>query len=94
METVSIQIYLSWHGGSEEQAGGLKRGEQVERNDMAYIGRALKATEGVGSLGPQHINGGNKLHFSLIFSSFHAPSLSTCNVPGQACAKCRRYNGE
>lgn len=51
METVLIQVYPSWHGGSEEQAGRPKGGEQVERSDMPYIGRALRATEGQAPLG-------------------------------------------
>lgn len=51
VETVLIQVYPSWHGGSEEQAGRPKGGEQVERSDMPYIGRALRATEVQAPLG-------------------------------------------
>lgn len=93
LETILIQVLSSWPAVSEEQVGGPRGGEQADRGDVSSTGRALKAAEGAGFFEPQHVNGRPKLLFKLIFSSFCVSPLSTCDVPGQASAKCRSYNG-
>lgn len=69
----------------------MERREHVKGGAVAPPGKALRAAEVAGSLGPQHVNGGNMLLFLLQYLS-HSMYLHRAPAMSQRVLKSGEYS--